>query len=67
MWGHEEELPPFTLYFPGWMAGRHEQIQQMCTENGVIRFAYQLVFTVPGISFPLYMNEIHEWNGSAWE
>lgn len=63
MWGREEELPPFTVYFPGWMAGRHASITEMCEEWGIGRFAYQL--PLPGYPGQV-MLEFHEYENGEW-
>lgn len=66
MWDWEPEqpeLPPFTVFFPGWMAGRHLEIQAMCQDWGVDRFAYRLVLPGQG---GLAVDEIHEYVDGEW-
>lgn len=63
MWGQLEELPPFTVYLPGWMAGLHEANQEMCLAFGVQRFAYRL--ELPGTG-GMVVDEIHEYVDGEW-
>lgn len=63
MWGEPEELPPFTVYFPGWMAGLHASNQEACLVQGVTRFAYRLV--LPGTG-GMAVDEIHEYVDGEW-
>lgn len=63
MFGQEEELPPFTVYLPAWLGGRHGEVQRMMEEWGLNRFAY--THPLPGVEGGT-MNEIHELVNGEW-